>query len=409
MMKTYLLMMRKAVLIGSIFLLFFATSAIGATHYVAPLPAGSDSNPGTKASPWRTIQKAADTVNAGDTVIVKDGTYTGSGYAVVEVKCAGTAHNWITFRAENLHGAVVDGTTDRHGWNFGKSAKYIRIEGFEVIWCVVGFRANNPAHHIYIYKNKIHNIGRWIQKTCTAGNPATGIFSGMHTSYWTIDSNLIYDIGRKHNPACDSDYRWDHNIYSCGHHQVIKNNIIYNNYAGYCIKLTSHCDSIHSDANTHIITNNTFAFDANPVDFTGISHIRLYHDAYNKPKNVVIQNNIFYNPPNNRAILQKGSWFTGTTIRNNLCTGKIHTESSNPPVYTNNRENMDPLLTDPNKFDFTLQNNSPAIDAGTASQAPDLDCAVMARPQQVTYDIGAYEHIPQDYLPATPENLRLIP
>src|SRR2546430_6204833 len=39
----------------------------GATYYVAPT--GSDSNPGTSAAPWRTIQKAANTLNGGDTVI----------------------------------------------------------------------------------------------------------------------------------------------------------------------------------------------------------------------------------------------------------------------------------------------------------------------------------------------------
>ena len=404
-MKTHLLMMRKVILIGSVFLLSFTTAAIGATYYVAPT--GSDSNSGTEARPWRTIQKAADTIDSGDTVIVKDGTYTGSGYAVVEVKCAGTTDNWITFRAESVHGAVVDGTTAMHGWNFGDSASYIRIEGFDVIRCVVGFRASTSAHHIYIYNNKIHNLWRWVQNTCTSGNPVTGVFSGVHTSYWTIDSNLIYHIGRIHNSACDSDYRWDHNIYSCGHHQLIKNNIIYNNYAGYCIKVTSHSGSIHSDANTHIITNNTFAFDANPATTSGIAHIRLYHDVYNPPKNVVIQNNIFYSPPNGRAIY--GSWYTGTIIRNNLCTGKIHTASSNPPVYTNNHENTNPLLTDPNKFDFTLQNNSPAIDAGTSSHTPDLDYAGIARPQHVTCDIGAYEHIPQHNLLANPQNLKGIP
>src|SRR5438034_10559155 len=45
----------------------------GFTYYVAPT--GSDSNPGTSAAPWRTIQKAANTLNGGDTVIVNAGTY----------------------------------------------------------------------------------------------------------------------------------------------------------------------------------------------------------------------------------------------------------------------------------------------------------------------------------------------
>jgi len=45
----------------------------GTTYYVAP--DGDDSNPGTEAEPWQTIQKAADTLLAGDTVYIRAGTY----------------------------------------------------------------------------------------------------------------------------------------------------------------------------------------------------------------------------------------------------------------------------------------------------------------------------------------------
>src|SRR3989344_48489 len=45
----------------------------GSTYYVSPL--GSDTNPGTLISPFRTIQKAANTVTLGGTVRVLAGTY----------------------------------------------------------------------------------------------------------------------------------------------------------------------------------------------------------------------------------------------------------------------------------------------------------------------------------------------
>jgi len=45
--------------------LFTTKSALAAEYYVAPT--GSDSNPGTQASPWGTVQKAASTAAAGDT------------------------------------------------------------------------------------------------------------------------------------------------------------------------------------------------------------------------------------------------------------------------------------------------------------------------------------------------------
>ena len=46
---------------------------LGADYFV--FTDGNDGNPGTEALPWRTIQKAADTIVAGDTVYVKEETY----------------------------------------------------------------------------------------------------------------------------------------------------------------------------------------------------------------------------------------------------------------------------------------------------------------------------------------------
>ncbi len=47
--------------------------AAGADYYVST--SGANTNPGTLAQPWRTIQKAADTVVAGDVVHIRAGTY----------------------------------------------------------------------------------------------------------------------------------------------------------------------------------------------------------------------------------------------------------------------------------------------------------------------------------------------
>src|SRR3989338_2472963 len=51
----------------------FAHAANAATYYVATN--GSDSNSGSLSSPFKTIQKATDTVQPGDKVIVKAGIY----------------------------------------------------------------------------------------------------------------------------------------------------------------------------------------------------------------------------------------------------------------------------------------------------------------------------------------------
>ncbi len=47
----------------------------GRVYHVAKTPNASDSNPGTEAAPFETIQRAVDIAKAGDTVIVHDGIY----------------------------------------------------------------------------------------------------------------------------------------------------------------------------------------------------------------------------------------------------------------------------------------------------------------------------------------------
>jgi hypothetical protein len=66
-----------------------------ATYYV--VTNGSDSSPGTEAQPWKTLQKAAASVQAGDTVRIRAGDYfVGTTW---KVNRAGTPENPITYRA----------------------------------------------------------------------------------------------------------------------------------------------------------------------------------------------------------------------------------------------------------------------------------------------------------------------
>jgi Carbohydrate binding module (family 6)/Protein of unknown function (DUF1565) len=74
----------------------------GAVFYVSP--SGDNGNPGTQAKPWRTIQKAAETLTAGQTVIVANGTYD---YGLYINGRGGEKGKPITFRAEQPGQAKV--------------------------------------------------------------------------------------------------------------------------------------------------------------------------------------------------------------------------------------------------------------------------------------------------------------
>lgn len=73
------------------------STALGTTYYVAKTANASDNNPGTEAAPFLTISKAGQVAQAGDTVIVKEGTYR----ETVTVKNNGTPTAPIKFVAEN--------------------------------------------------------------------------------------------------------------------------------------------------------------------------------------------------------------------------------------------------------------------------------------------------------------------
>jgi hypothetical protein len=102
--------------------------AFSATYYVSPT--GNDGNPGTAAAPWRTISKAAGTLTAGSTVIVKAGTY----YESLVPTHSGTAGNLITFKSETTGAAILDGQSSRtEGVDLlSTPASYIRVDGFEI-------------------------------------------------------------------------------------------------------------------------------------------------------------------------------------------------------------------------------------------------------------------------------------
>lgn len=136
-----------------------------ASYYIAT--DGDDGNPGTLAEPWQTVQFAADSVGAGDTVLVRGGVYN----EVVFVNVSGSAGGgYITFMNYEDEVAVLDGT----GFSsmYGDSAfyvedqNYIVIEGFEVRNYTTdeadpvpaGIIITGTSHHIQLLNNHIHHI-----------------------------------------------------------------------------------------------------------------------------------------------------------------------------------------------------------------------------------------------------------
>ncbi|HTR68585.1 MAG TPA: right-handed parallel beta-helix repeat-containing protein, partial [Terriglobales bacterium] len=131
---------------------------------------GNDANTGTSAAAaWKTIQHAANTVQAGDTVYIHAGTYNES--VTIGVSGSATAGP-VTFQSAPGEQAIIDGTSltpstsDVQGLINIVSRTYVTISGLEI----QNFQTSNanavPAgiwitgsgSNIQILNNSVHNI-----------------------------------------------------------------------------------------------------------------------------------------------------------------------------------------------------------------------------------------------------------
>ncbi len=183
--------------------LFLLTLEAQTNYYVSPT--GSDSNPGTINQPWKTIQHAANSVSAGDTVFVRAGNYN----EIVTINVSGSQPGgYITFRNYPSELPIVDGTgltlSSDKGLFTIENQNYIKIVGFEIrnftssarFIVPMGIYVTGTSHHITLRNNTIHNIshtssppGRDAHGIAVYGTDGTNSINNL-----VIDGNELYDL-----------------------------------------------------------------------------------------------------------------------------------------------------------------------------------------------------------------------
>ena len=197
-------------------------SRSGATFFVSTT--GNDANAGTSSAPWRTIQHAANTVHAGDTVQVLGGVYNES----VTIPSSGNATaGYITFESAPGQTAIVDGTGIKvgKGQEFGlftlRTNSYIVIQGFEVRnfqsstggAVPVGIDFEGSGSNVEILNNHIHNIVQTLGSCSNANALAMAI-------YGTQAPAAISNITISGNEL-------DHNTTGCSENMSLDGNVQY--------------------------------------------------------------------------------------------------------------------------------------------------------------------------------------
>ncbi len=421
----------------------------GAVYYVAP--DGDDFNPGTVDDPWQTIQKAADTLAAGDTVYIRAGTYA---ERVIPVN-SGSAGNPITYAAYPGETAILDGSgielpDDLAGLFEILGLSYLRVSGLRVI--NAGPYANNAGilvsdsseitiENVSTDHTMSSGIGVWGSQGVTIrGNLVewAGLGGGQEcitvagTTNFDVRDNTVINCQKEGIDAKDgSSYgriydnrvsyslavgiyveAWDkythdievfrnvvhHTIASAGFSVAseiggqltnirLYNNIAYQNNTD-GIEISRCCTASHP-MDTIVIVNNTLYDNGNGVDWGG----GIVADNA-QAQNVVIRNNIASQNLTFQIAVAADVPPASVTVDHNLIDGFRGYEDE---VYGDDFVEGDPLFANPNSADFHLQPGSPAVDTGSGVDAPSLDFDGNARPQDgngdgsAVHDIGADE------------------
>lgn len=199
-MKNFIYTVQKTIVLGAAVILPLGA----ATLYVSA--SGNDGNSGmSEAMALRTLQKACDMVNPGDTVFVMNGDYNS-----IVIRRGGDANAWVRFANYAGHTPIV--RVD--GWNgisFGEGASYVILDGLTIegklrtVTLAEGeadyekdkpnalYNGNGIGIDARKYKNKNHHITirNCIIRYCCGG----GIASCGAGDHIRIENNTVHENG----------------------------------------------------------------------------------------------------------------------------------------------------------------------------------------------------------------------
>ncbi len=377
-------------------LMSIAAAANATTYYVATN--GNDSNAGTSAQPWRTLQKAANAARAGDLVLVANGTYVG-----MQITADGTAAAPITFRANGTN-VLVNARNASTPDNINiEGGDYVTVEGFVVEDAPrVGIRAV-IATGIKIRNNTVRRSGLtgiltgYTPSIEISGNSASGSLQehGIYVSNSTsaadnpvVRNNECFDNnqnGVQFNGDCDAG---GDGIISGA---LIENNIVHhNNWKGF---------SLISVQNSTI--RNNLIYENGLLAGAGGIHLADQPGCGKPSNNNIVVNNTIHEPRITGIRMSNGS--TGNTIFNNLVVAStlsytIVDEGSGNFIDTASNlklTSLTGLFVAPGAEDYHLAANSAALNAAAltyrSTNAPLVDIDGNSRPQGPLPDVGSDE------------------
>ena len=428
-----------------VLLLWTAVPLQARTMYLSPT--GNDSSPCAPGAEFLTLPAALGCLSAGDTLIVRNGIYLGG----LIVQLEGTAGAPVLIRGESLE-AIID--TSRNGLDALRldHSSYVTLDRLTFRHATRAGIGIINCNHITVTDCRCADNGKWGILTgfaddihfegneCYGSKDEHGIYHSNSGDRFVIRGNILHDNAANGlhlngdpelvQPGSDGVLNYgivERNIiYGNGqrggaginmthvHDILVRNNLIYNNYAG---GFTAYQDTgtFEQGSKRVVIFGNTVYFRQNDRNVVNVAPTS---------EKVVIANNILVATPNH-AVLQIDSDYLNTIVSDrNLFwgTGTAQAVERKSRATTldswrnggNDRNTIfaDPAFVNPGSADFRPADTSKAIDAGMPVDSlkailerlggfewilaqldslPDEDILKHHRPAGAGPDIGAYE------------------
>ena len=199
---------------------------------------GSDTNDGSLAHPFATIDKAARVATPGTVVHVAPGTY-----GAVRTVFSGTSDARIVFISDVKWGAKIVGVNAWHIWY--NEADYVDIIGFDISGN--GFNGiANAASYVRMIDNHIHNVGNVDDMAANGGNGGAGICNANYIATPGHDNEILGNVIHEIGPYFYAPLI--HGIYQANGTAIIQNNMVYNT-SGFGIHLWHYAADVIIDSN----------------------------------------------------------------------------------------------------------------------------------------------------------------